>query len=58
VQIDTIEQRSRDPAAVPFDAFARAAATAIPIAEMTARAWIHRRDELKARRELGLPCRA
>src|SRR6188508_1985421 len=48
VQVDAIEQRPGDPAAVSADAFAGAPAERLWIAEMTAGARIHRRDQLEA----------
>src|SRR5690606_29393410 len=48
VQIDAIEQRSREFAAIALDLIRRAAAATAGIAKVAARAGVHRRNQLKA----------
>src|SRR5712692_9192486 len=54
LDIDTIEQRSREPAAVARNLVGRAAALAAEMSQIPARARIHCADQLEARRILGL----
>ena len=58
LEIDAIEQRTGDPAAVPRDLIGRAAAARARMSEIAARTRIHRGDELEHGRELRLPGRA
>src|SRR4051812_42872315 len=55
LDVDAIGERARYASAVARDALGRAAAAAGAIAAMSARARIHRRDQLEARRKLDLP---
>src|SRR5690606_9747917 len=54
LQVDAIEQGPRDAAAIACDLFSAAGAASRRIAGPAAGAGIHRRDELEARREIGL----
>src|SRR5438046_5228282 len=54
LQVDAVEQRPGDATPVARDLVGRAAASAARVSEIAARAWIHRRDKLKARREARL----
>jgi hypothetical protein len=54
LEVDAVGERARDPTAVARNALRRAAATAGAIATMSARAGIHRGDQLESRRELRL----
>ena len=56
--VDAIEQRARDAVLVTRDQIWRASALDCPVAEVTARARIHRGDQLKLGRILDLPRRA
>ena len=58
VDVDPIEERPAQPRAVLGDPFARAAAAFRPVAEVAARARIHRADDDRARGEGGLRVRA
>ena len=54
LQVDAVEQRPGDARAVARNLVRRAAAAAVGVAEITAGAGIHRRDQLEARREIRL----
>src|SRR5688572_2446123 len=52
VQIESIEQRTREPPAVTLDLLGRASTLAASVSQITTGTRIHRRDQLKARWEL------
>src|SRR5439155_8677761 len=52
-QVDAIEQRPRELAAIPLDLLRKTRAFALGVAPKSARARIHRRDETEARRVRG-----
>src|SRR5712692_7825415 len=54
LDIDPVQQRSREPAAVARDLVGRAAAPAAEMSQIPARTGIHCADQLEARRILGL----
>src|SRR5687768_3989577 len=54
LEIDAVGERPGDAAAVARDALGRAAAAAGAVAAMPARARVHRRHQLEARRKLRL----
>src|SRR3989454_5563154 len=54
LDVDAIGERPRHATAITGDAFGSAAAAAGAVAAMPARAGVHRRNELKTRRELRL----
>src|SRR2546423_14362359 len=54
LDVDAVGERPRDASAVARNALRRAAAAVAAIAAMTARARVHRRDELETRRKLHL----
>ena len=54
VNVDAVEQRTRDPAAVSLYPLGAASAVAARVAEVTAGTGIHCRDELESRRIVGL----
>ena len=58
LQVDAVKQRAADPALVAQDRVGRAAAVAAGVAELAARARIHRRNQLERGGEVGLACRA
>ena len=58
VQVDTVQQRARQAALVARHLVGRAAAGRLALAQVAARAGVHRGDELKARRKVGPARRA
>ena len=55
MHIDAIQQGAGDAVAVALDLIRRTMTTAATMAKITAGAGIHGRDQLKTRREFGLP---
>src|SRR5689334_3975850 len=51
MQVDTVEQGTRNPSLIVSGATGGTAAGERGVTEMTASAWVHRRDQLNARRE-------
>src|SRR5260370_39087181 len=54
VQIQTIEQRARNPSAIPPHLICGAVTSTVRVAEIATRTRVHRRDELEARRKFRL----
>lgn len=57
MQVNAVEQRAGQSGLIAACFFTAVAATALRVTEVTARAGIHRSDQLKGRREGGLPRR-
>jgi hypothetical protein len=58
LHVDSIQQRARDTALIARNRIWGAATGALWMVQIAARAGIHRRHQLKATREIRLPCRA
>src|SRR5258708_38747203 len=54
MQVQTIEQRTRNPGAIPLHLISSAVTSIVRVAEIATRTRVHRRDQLEARREFRL----
>src|SRR5712675_1939112 len=54
MQVQTIEQRTRNPGAIPLHLISSAATSIVRVAEIATRTRVHRRDQLEARRKFRL----